>query len=277
MATDKGERTVAPASAAAAAAANKKQQQPVKKSGGGLPLWLIRATMLFGVVLVPTFLPSLIPFYTLLVAGLAHATIYFTLRLFNWNDDEWALGCKRFLNFLNGFATGVPAIFAVMGAYKGDPYWSFIAAGIQLGVYTSDMLFLTDKQREMMPLVVHHYITFFGNFGILWSANYLVMSIGLCMELTNPFWYGNVLLKFHLKASEETLDISRMFAIYSYILIRFVFVTHKVIEHTYPMYMRFWPTVEGVVFLLVTLGFTWVNINNLVKLMQSGGPRRKKE
>lgn len=272
MATDKGENAVAPDAATAKHAQAKRQG--VRKSAG-TPLWLIRVTMLFGAALVWACLPSVLPFNTLLIAAGLHAVIYFVLSSVHPKDDEWAIGCKRFLNFLNGFATGIPAILAVVGAYRGDPWWTFVASGIQLGVYFSDMVFITEKQREMLPLIIHHYITFFGNLGVLWSGNYVVMAVGLCMELTNPFWYGNVLLKFHLKASEETLEISKTFAIYSYILIRFVFVTHKVVEHTYPLYLRIWPTPEGLIYLFVVLGFTWVNINNLVKLAQ--GSRRKKE
>jgi len=272
MATDKGENAVAPDAAAAKQAQAKRH---ATRKSGGTPLWLIRVTMLFGAALTWACLPSAIPFYSLVAAAVLHSSFYFVLSSFHPKDDDWAIGCKRFLNFLNGFATGIPAIFAVVTAYRGDPWWTFVGSGIQLGVYFSDMVFITEKQREMLPLIIHHYITFFGNLGVLWSGNYVVMAVGLCMELTNPFWYGNVLLKFHLKASEETLEISKTFAIYSYILIRFVFVTHKVVEHTYPLYVRIWPTAEGLIYLFVVLGFTWVNINNLVKLAQGG--RRKKE
>lgn len=274
MAADNRENSVSPDANSPSTTGNVKKH--AQKKSRGTPAWLIRGTMFLGAWMVYACLPSVVPFYTLVIAAAAHATIYLSTSMLKPGDEDWAIGCKRFLNFLNGFATGIPAIFAVLAAYRNEPWWSWVAAGIQLGVYFSDMVLITDKQREMVPLLVHHYITFFGNFGVLWSQNYMVMSIGLCMELTNPFWYGNVLLKFHLGATEETLAISKMLAIYSYILIRFVFVTHKVIEHTFHLYLRLWPTAEGLVYLFVILGFTWVNVNNLVKLTQ-GGQRRKKD
>jgi len=175
---------------------------------------------------------------------------------------------------LAGFFTGLPGLIVAL-RYNFNPALIGLFSGVQIGLYMADMWFLTEQQAAIPALIGHHFLTSTCMFAFLVAGDVQMNFIGLIVELTNPAWYANVLLKTWIKAGDKVMDWSRTINMYVYLLVRFVWATHECWLIASPKFLVWPPTVVGAIYAVLITGFTYVNTNNFVKLIQSGFSKPK--
>jgi len=132
------------------------------------------------------------------------------------------------------------------------------------------MMLITDMQARIDALIFHHFLTIGYNLYLAHTNQWLVIAIALFMEVTNPFWYLNIIVRLHYKEAGETVMwCTKNLAMYSYIIVRFMFVTPQIMVVTAPMWLGRVPTPDGAVAVIMITLFTKLNIDNLVKLIKS--------
>jgi len=200
--------------------------------------------------------------------AMAWASCYWILLALGPSNltDEYRIKCKRMLAFITGAACGAPGCY---GYIVGDMWWVYVGGGIQFGCYWTDMMLITDMQARIDALIFHHFMTIGYNLYLVNSAQWIVIAIALFMEVTNPFWYLNIIVRLHTKAGEGVLWYTKNLAMYSYICVRFMFVTPQIMVVTAPLWWGRSPTLDGWVAVIMILLFTKLNIDNLVKLIKS--------
>jgi len=223
------------------------------------------------------FLPSNDALYGLFPAFLLHNLAFRLLLLFGQRgNQDYAIACKRILSMLAGFVTGLPGLVVAL-RYNSDPSLIALFSGVQIGLYMADMWFLTEQQAAIPALIGHHFLTSTCMFAFLVARDYQMNFIGLIVELTNPAWYANVLLKTWIKAGDKVMDWSRTVNMYVYLVVRFVWATHECYQIASPKFLVWPPNVVGALYAVLLVGFTYVNTNNFVKLIQSGFSKKPAE
>jgi len=227
------------------------------------------------VALSTPFLSTYEALYTILPAFLCHNLAFRLLLNFgNRGDGDFEIAMKRVLSMLAGFFTGLPALILVSAYGFNDSYISLLS-GVHIGLYMADMFWLTEQQAAIPALIFHHFLTSACMLAFLAAGDFQMNYVGLIVELTNPAWYGNVLLKTWIKAGAQVMDASRTFNLYVYLIVRFVWATRECWSIASPKFLVWPPTIGGALYAVLIVGFTYVNTNNFVKLIQSGFSKPK--
>jgi len=163
-----------------------------------LPAALVRVVMICFIGCTAMFAPPIV-LQAASFHGVAFSVLYLLLSAYDRNNVDYLIGVKRFLSSLNGFSTGLPAcIGAYLFIYYEEVWWAQLAAGLELGYYCADMLFVSDKQREISVVSVNQFIAVIGLLLHMYFGLYGPLAIGLLQEITNP---STMLLKLLPNAS----------------------------------------------------------------------------
>jgi len=233
----------------------------------------MRVILVVMVVAFAPFVHRIEVFYGMLPGALSDIISFrLLLKCSKGRDPEFQIAAKRFLSMLIGLFTGLPVFLDLVVNGRYDPGTICFFCGVQMGCYLGDMWFMTEAQAKIPALMIHHVVSNTTMFAFMVAQDYDMNFIALMVELTNPAWYANVLLKTYVRAGEYIMSWSRTINIYLYVVVRFVWATHECWLIASKKFLVWPPTSVGALYAVLLVVFTWMQTENIVKLIQSGQP-----
>lgn len=178
-------------------------------------------------------------------------------------DEQSKLLGKRVMSLLSSAVLGLASLYSTVTGGLLET-----TVGMHAGVYLVDSWSFTDSQLSINALIFHHISLYCSALLLIHLGALSALVLIAFQELSNPFWYGHMILKLHQRAPESTLVYSRFATLFAYLFVRF--------SYGLPAYLRLQWVDMFQQFSLLSL-FHWFNIsafvgisaNNIMKVCRS--------